>query len=120
MEKDCSKCGYGVKIATDYGCKCPISINKPCEKSKKTYKEWVDSKVCFSSFVKEGDVVDEAIVDYFVEVLPPVTMNFTMVQMGEPYDMVGGRNRYLTLEKVKNEWVYTGKKFRGGKLLLNF
>lgn len=86
----------------------------------KTYKEWVESKVCFSSFVQEGDVVDEAIVDYFIEVLPPVTMNFTMVQMGEPYDMVGGRNRYLTLEKVKNEWVYTGKKFRGGKLLLNF
>lgn len=78
---------------------------------KKSYEEWLDSKKCFADFVQEGDIVDNDMVDYFIEVLPPITWNSNVIQMGECYDFDGnGKRRYLTLEKKDGEWIYTGIK----------
>ena len=81
----------------------------------RTYKEWVESGVgSFTNYAKVGDIVDEEIFDFFIETMPPETMNSKMVQMGEAYDHNGtnGKARFLTLEKINNQWVYTGKKVK--------
>ena len=50
-----------------------------------------------------------AMVDYFVEVLPPVFMSRDCVQIGEPYSLDNeGRETYATAEKIGSDWVYTG------------
>lgn len=66
-------------------------------------------------YLVPGDVVDELLVAYAYNVVPPRVMTSTMVQMGEPYDHngEGGRVRYHTFQKhsdgvTHNRWVYTG------------
>jgi len=78
----------------------------------KTFAQWHDSKKSLTEFLNIGEEVEQEIVDYFIEVLPPVTWTSTIVQCGEPYDSFGknGAYRYITFEKVSKLWFYTGKK----------
>lgn len=77
----------------------------------KTLQQCTESKLSFSQFLNIGDKVDESIVDYFIEVLPPVTMNNKCVQMGEPYNHNSeGKPQFLTLEKITGNWTYAGIK----------
>ena len=70
--------------------------------------------------VKVGDLVDEAVVNYFMDLLPPVTMRRGCSQVGEPHshkiDPKTGRARatYATFKYVANElWEYCGNCFAG-------
>jgi hypothetical protein len=75
----------------------------------KTLQQCTEAKLPFSKFLQIGDKVDESITDYFIEALPPITMNSVCIQMGEPYNHnPQGQAQYLTLEKIKGEWTYTG------------
>ena len=80
----------------------------------KTMQGWKESKLSLSKYLQEGDEIDMEIVDYIIGVLPPATMNATMVQMGEPFDgcPVTGKHRYITIEKKEGCWKYTGLKVK--------
>src|SRR5882672_4032241 len=54
----------------------------------KTYAEWTGSGTDLAQFLSIGDAVDETMVNYFIEVLPPATMSADLVQIGEPYSHV--------------------------------
>lgn len=79
----------------------------------KTYKNWNGS---LSDYLQPGDVVDEAMADYFVEVMPPITFSGRLIQMGEPHHHVGERAVYPTLEQTPQGWVYRGNCFYGETL----
>jgi len=76
----------------------------------KTYKEWEGS---LYDYLKVGDIVDDEMVDYFINVLPPVTFKSYLVQMGEPYSHVNGKATYSTLYKSTEGWTYMGNCHRG-------
>lgn len=76
----------------------------------KTYKDW---KGNLNEYLQIGDLVDEEMVDYFIDVLPPACMNGRCIQMGEPYDHVNGRPTFATLKKTPEGWAYAGHCFRG-------
>jgi hypothetical protein len=84
----------------------------------KTLQQCTESGLPFSQFLKIGDEVDESIFDYFLCVLPPVTWTKDCLQMGEPYNHnEQGKPQYLTLEKVGDNWTYTGIKPRPVKVV---
>lgn len=73
----------------------------------------------FDKAAKPGDLVDEEIVQEFVNVLPPTTLRSNLVQAGEPYshhfdpETERWRCTYTTFAKVDGEWVYCGNCFVG-------
>ena len=81
----------------------------------KTLQDWEKKGGNFTDFCKVGDKVDKGIVDYFVDVLPPITWRTDLVQCGEPY---GHRDNpktgrweamYITFAKNDNgQWYYAG------------
>lgn len=76
----------------------------------KTYKNW---KGNLDEYLEIGDIVDNAMVEYFINVLPPVTMNKNMIQMGETYSYVDGKKIYSTLIKKQDKWIFAGYCHRG-------
>jgi len=75
----------------------------------KTKKGWDESRLTLDKYLETGDPVDDEMFDYFVGVLPPVTFTDKRVQIGEPVDTDGaGEYTYMTLEKIKGQWVYVG------------
>jgi hypothetical protein len=79
----------------------------------KTKAGWNESKIDLDHYLQSGDVVDEALADYFLCVLPPVCHRSNLIQMGEPYSVVGGRFTYSTIEKTADGWVYRGHCYKG-------
>ena len=73
----------------------------------------------FEKAAKPGDLVDEEIVEEFVNCLPPTTLRGDLVQAGEPYshqydpEAERWRATYTTFAKVEGEWTYCGKCFVG-------
>lgn len=76
------------------------------------------------STAKVGDLVEEAVVEDAINVLPPACMRSDCTQMGEPYshreDPETGKFRatYSTFKAVSGTfpnriWMYCGKCFRG-------
>ena len=91
-----------------------IPIEKPAPHIK-TMQEWEDSRKPFTSFCQVGELVDEEIVRYFINVLPPETWRKDLVQFGEPYGHVenpktgGYEATYITFAKNDNgQWYYAG------------
>lgn len=84
----------------------------------KTYAGWSESGLgSFGDYCTPGDEVDEAMVDYFLEVVPPATFNASLIQCGEPYshepDEKGRlRPTFITFER-RGGWYYTGECFAG-------
>jgi hypothetical protein len=81
----------------------------------KTYANWDRD---LSEYLQIGSIVDNEMVDYMVSVLPPVTLNGNMVQMGEPYshrvDETGKwRATWATFVKTEAGWAYAGHCFKG-------
>jgi hypothetical protein len=76
----------------------------------KTYAEWEGD---LNQYLEIGDEVDEEMVDYFINVLPPATMTGTLVQAGEPQNHMGGRATFITFKKEGSCWFYVGHCFRG-------
>lgn len=62
----------------------------------KTYEGWQESGLpTFEDYCKPGDTVDEAMVDYFMNCVPPVSMSSSCAQAGEAYNHVpDDKNRY--------------------------
>ncbi len=62
----------------------------------KTYADWQAPQL-LSDFLRVGDIVDEEMIQYFQDVLPPIMVGGFM-QISEPCDFdEQGRNTYLTL-----------------------
>lgn len=66
-----------------------------------------------SEFLDIGDLVDEGFVDHFINTLPPATHKAKLIQLGEPYNNVDGKDTYPTLMKTPEGWKYMGNCFRG-------
>lgn len=85
----------------------------------KTMEDWNNSKEnYFESFFKPGDIVDQDVVEYFVNSLPPVTLREYFVQAGEPYNhRVDPEDKickatYPTFERGIENWIYKGNCFK--------
>lgn len=81
----------------------------------KTYQDWMKSGKDLHDFLQVGDVVDEEMYFYFLEVLPPACMSSQCIQIGEPYSHDEGGPLFDTLEKQNGQWVYAGHKNIPGK-----
>ena len=77
----------------------------------KDHSDWLSD---FNKDFQPGDYVDQEIVDYFRDVLPPRNMSWGYLQVGEPYSHVpdqDGRYRatYNTFTKsAPGVWLYRG------------
>ncbi len=84
-----------------------------------TYELWHETGKSFSELALVGEEVDEEMVDYFINVLPPFSMRPGYVQVGEAHshreDNNGNwRPTFLTFEKNSSEqWIYRGPCFGG-------
>lgn len=85
----------------------------------KTMNNWRTSDLEFKDFAKVGDIVDEGIVNWFAECVPPITYNSDLIQCGEVY---GHRDNprtgrfegtYITFAKIDDKWIYKGHCFFG-------
>lgn len=81
-------------------------------KNVKTYEGW-GAFQSFTDYVQPGDVVDKEMYQHFLNVLPPLTLSDTMLQVSEPYDHIEGKGIYPTFKKENGYWVYCGNCFRG-------
>lgn len=85
----------------------------------KTLDGWHNCGLSFDEFCFPGDTVSEDVVDYFVNVVPPVTLSATCVQAGEPYSSEADENgrfrpTYTTFHRLdKDRWQYDGCCFMG-------
>lgn len=90
----------------------------------KTYKGWHESGLrIFEEYCFPGDKVDEAVVDHFVNSVPPTTFRDGYVQAGEPYsreldDNDVWKNTYVTFSYYGKDdagnalWLYNGCCFK--------
>ncbi len=82
----------------------------------KDQSDWTDD---FNKNFEPGDYVDQEIVDYFRDVLPPKRMGIGYLQVGEPYNHVPDkegkyRATYNTFKQVAPAiWKYCGHCFAG-------
>jgi hypothetical protein len=77
----------------------------------KPYAQWKDS---FSIYAKVGDVIDEEMFDYWLNVLPPLSWSKDYLQSSEPYSHTKeGKATYETFSKELGHWVYLGHCTKG-------
>lgn len=74
----------------------------------KTMDSWYGSGLSFDDYCFPGDVVGKDLVDYFVNVVPPVTLRYDCVQAGEEHSIErdeSGKYRatYLTFSRTGDE-----------------
>lgn len=86
----------------------------------KTCEGWNESGLpTFEDYCFPGDKVDEAMVDNFVDMLSPITLSASCVQVGEPYsheqDIYGNyKPTYITFHRFgKDIWQFDGFCFKG-------
>ncbi len=75
----------------------------------------------WDKYCKPGDLVDEEVYDYFLDVLPPRSMERGYLQVGEPYSSAFNpetgkwQQTYSTFQRVRKDvWMYLGNCFPGG------
>jgi len=88
------------------------------ENQIKTMDMWNGSGLSFDEFAMPGDKVDGEIVDYFLNVLPPITNQSCLMQCSEPCCHVDDgeghwRATYTTFAFEKGTWIYKGECFAG-------
>ncbi len=82
----------------------------------KTYKGWHESGLpTFEDYCFPGDEVDDAMVEHFINSVPPALARASCTQGGEEYsiefDERSGRNRntYITFHRIgEGHWVFDG------------
>lgn len=86
----------------------------------KTYEGWEQSGLAsFDDYCFIGDTVDEEMVDYFINVVPPACMSSACAQCGEPVSYEGDeqgnyRQTYTTFHRIGDKsWQFDGDCFRG-------
>ena len=82
----------------------------------KTRAGWTESGISnFMDYCSPGDEVDEALVDYFLNVVPPATHRTTFIQAGEPYssalDDTGKYQAIYSTFSKGSTWRYLGECF---------
>lgn len=79
------------------------------------YSDWQSQHLpcSFGDFVAVGDAVDQAMVDYFRDVVPPAYFTPSMLQVGEAYAHVDGKPTFTTFVKRDGAWRYCGTCFLG-------
>lgn len=82
----------------------------------KTYAQWNGSGLDLSKFLQVGDEVDEMMVEYFRDVLPPATHRSNLIQIGEPYSSVDDRETFSTIRQENGRWYYAGHCHRGDSI----
>jgi len=92
---------------------------------QKTLDEWGNSYMNLDEYLAIGDKVDEALVDMQMNCVPPRSLSYGYLQVGEPYaDALDERNNkgcyratYTTFHKKSDKdyqgWVYAGHCFAG-------
>lgn len=111
--KECPYCG----AALDFGERCDCQREEP-PKPAVTMKNW-EAAESFDRCAKPGDTVEEAIVDEFLNCVPPATYRADLVQCGEPAshreDPRNGKWRptFATFSKQGKVWHYCGNCFAG-------
>ena len=81
----------------------------------KTMAGWHEAKVDLDKYLHIGDGVDTELADYFLCVLPPACWRANLIQIGEPYSHVNGRETFSTIYKPfgASTWLYAGHCHRG-------
>ncbi len=86
----------------------------------KTMNDWQRSNSSdFDSFAKVEDVIDEDIIDFFVNGISPITYRSNLIQCGEPYShkynprTKRNEGTYITFAKTGDKWIYKGHCFFG-------
>ena len=85
----------------------------------KTIDGWhISGAEDFREYCFPGDEVSEEVVDYFLDILPPKSLSYGYLQVGEPYsyeeDECGKhRSTYSTFKKDGDKWMYVGECFVG-------
>lgn len=90
----------------------------------KTMAEWNVNGVDFTKYVEDYDEIDEELYNYFMDVLPPMSLRTTQgfvdcgFQCSEPYDIVydnegNGHNTYSTFGKKNGKYYYMGLNVKG-------
>ena len=119
-------CGNGESLELDPELRLKVLEFVQAERKKitdsypiKTYEGWLNSGLrTFEEYCFPGDEVDEAVVDHFVNSVPPVTLRSSCTQAGEPYstepDGHGNcGNTYTTFHSIgEGRWVYDGLCFK--------
>ena len=87
----------------------------------KTLKGWNEfaertGKYSWYDYARIGDIVDEAVIDYFINLLPPRAMSSNYLQIGEPFSHRYDLDRRLrplfaTFAKMDGQWRYYGHCF---------
>lgn len=80
-----------------------------------TMQDW-ERADSFYKAAEPGDTVDEAIVNEFRDILPPASMHWGYLQVGEPASHVEDENgtwraTYPTFHVQNGAWVYCGECF---------
>jgi hypothetical protein len=82
-------------------------------------KEWQEIGSQFSDYFKAGCLVDESVIEYFRDILPPAFWQNGILQVGEPadhrYDKRTGKDApiFSTFLKYPEGWRYKGRCFLG-------
>lgn len=85
----------------------------------KTMDEWHNSGMPdFDYYARIGDIVDEAIYDNFLNILPPAAMSHGYLQVDEPINHLKDDDGickpiFMTFAKKDGEWHYLGHCFPG-------
>ena len=124
--RECPYCGSNI----DFGERCDCQGAKAEEQREQeqaneaeephvlTMEEW-EAAGDFESFAKPGDPVEEAIVDEFMNCVPPLILRANLMQGGEPYSSREDprtkrwRQTYTTFERRAGQWYYCGHCFPG-------
>lgn len=86
----------------------------------KTLKGWEKHGGPWNQYCKPGELVDESVYWNFLNALPPRSMSYGYLQVGEPYDSRMDPNTgkyrptYMTFVQVEEGvWKYCGNCFAG-------
>ena len=85
----------------------------------KSFDGWhKSSKEHYCDYAQPGDIVDSETFDYFLDILPPVTMKWGYFQVGEPYSTAKAedgtwKETWMTFCKEGERYFYLGNCFIG-------
>ena len=101
---------------------------KLTSKEIKSMADWSNSGLeNFDDFFFPGDKVAEDVVEYYTNIMPPVTFSRRLVQAGEAHDTLPEssepeakwHNTYMTFAVKDGSWVYVGNCFEGETVARN-
>ena len=93
----------------------------------KTLEGWEKSKInTFDEYCKPGDIVDQNMVNYFLDLLPPLIFGEHYIQVGGAYNDILDKEdnlikpTYMTFDKEDGNWIYKGNCFKGKNIDMSY